>query len=88
MEKKSEIKMEKETSKIGSIMQRSNTVNIFWPEENWWWFSISRIINYSKENIPFVDYTINEFPPKDRCPKNSNIAINGARKKVNIKDKK
>ena len=43
-------------------LDRSNTVNIFWPEENWWWFSISRIINYSKENIPFVDYTINEFP--------------------------
>lgn len=43
-------------------LERSNTVNIFWPEENWWWFSISRIINYSKENIPFADYTINEFP--------------------------
>ena len=43
-------------------LHASDKFDLFWPSENWWWFSISRIINFSSENIPFSDYTINEFP--------------------------
>ena len=35
---------------------------IFWPEDNWWWFSISRIIGYENNLLGLSDYTINEFP--------------------------
>jgi len=35
---------------------------IFWPEDNWWWFSISRIIGYKNSSLGISDYTINEFP--------------------------
>jgi len=35
---------------------------LFWPNDNWWWFSISRIISYNRPDLFLSDYTINEFP--------------------------
>jgi len=37
-------------------------IKILWPDGNWWWFSISRIIGYKNETLGVSDYTINEFP--------------------------
>jgi len=46
---------------IEGITKKEN-FELFWPNDNWWWFSISRIISYNKPDIFFSDYTINEFP--------------------------
>jgi len=37
-------------------------IKLFWPDDHWWWFSISRIISYNRSDFIFSDYTINEFP--------------------------
>lgn len=41
---------------------RKENFEIFWPQDNWWWFSISRIISYNNTEMFYSDYTINEFP--------------------------
>ena len=43
-------------------MNPINENKIIWPDDNWWWFSISRIIGYKNETLGLSDYTINEFP--------------------------
>jgi len=37
-------------------------IKLFWPDDHWWWFSISRIISYNRSDFILSDYTINEFP--------------------------
>ena len=37
-------------------------IKLFWPDDHWWWFSISRIISYNRTDFILSDYTINEFP--------------------------
>lgn len=37
-------------------------IKLFWPDDHWWWFSISRIISYNRPDFILSDYTINEFP--------------------------
>ena len=46
---------------IDGITKKEN-FELFWPNDNWWWFSVSRIISYNKPNLFLSDYTINEFP--------------------------
>jgi len=41
---------------------KKESSELFWPKDNWWWFSISRIISFNKPDIFYSDYTINEFP--------------------------
>ena len=41
---------------------KKESIELFWPDDNWWWFSISRIISFNKPDIFYSDYTINEFP--------------------------
>jgi len=41
---------------------KKESIELFWPNDNWWWFSISRIISFNKPDIFYSDYTINEFP--------------------------
>ncbi len=46
---------------IDGINKKDN-IELFWPNDNWWWFSISRLISYSRPDVFYSDYTINEFP--------------------------
>ena len=36
-------------------------IKLFWPDDHWWWFSISRIISYNRSDFILSDYTINEI---------------------------
>jgi YYY domain-containing protein len=43
-------------------INKMESFELFWPKDNWWWFSISRIISYKRPDLFYSDYTINEFP--------------------------